>query len=389
MAKYNDIDVRITEVEGFSLSSPYGLGDSFGQPKGVKSIGLVRIHTDIGVTGLGETYAGVYSPALIKPIVDFLKDFIIGKKVGSDDVIENLSKIPFIGRNGLLNGISSAIEIALWDVRGKLLNEPVSKLINNSLPRNAIPVYASGGSVVFSPEQIEDDVEKILQLEFSAYKMRIGYQDWNIDLKRINVARRVLKGNKLMVDAIMGTLSPPWSTDIALDKVKSMEQYNIFWLEEPLHPDNINGLSQLRKQSKIPIAAGEAYSGHGEYQSLLDQEAVDFLQFDATFSGGILPCVKLAAEANRRSLKSAVHVWGSAVAISSNALVALSSNHVDYLEIPMVTLEINKEMWVSQPTIKDGRWVASDIPGLGVELEESTKNRYKLVPGSGYSASKK
>jgi L-alanine-DL-glutamate epimerase-like enolase superfamily enzyme len=389
MTEYKDIDVRITEVEGFSLSSPYGSGNSFGQPMGVKSIGLVRIHTDIGVSGLGETYAGVYSPALIKPIVNFLRDFIIGKKVGNDEVIESLYKIPFIGRNGLLNGISSAIEIALWDVRGKLLNKPISKLINNSSHRNTVPVYASGGSVVLSPNEVAEDVENILNLGFNTYKMRVGYQDWNIDLKRIFAARRTLKDNKLMVDAIMGTLSPPWSTDIAIEKVKDMDSFNIYWLEEPLHPDNISGLSQLRKQSNIPIAAGEAYSGFGEYQSLLDQEAVDFLQFDATFSGGIMPCVKLADDANKRSLRSAVHVWGSAIAISSNAQVALSSNNIEYLEIPMVSLEINNEMWISPPTIKDGYWVASDTPGLGVVLEESTKKKYKLVPGSGYSASKK
>jgi L-alanine-DL-glutamate epimerase-like enolase superfamily enzyme len=389
MISYKDIDVLITEVEGFSLSSPYGSGDSFGQPKGVKSIGLVQIHTNIGVSGLGETYAGVYSPSLIKPIVEFLKESIIGMKVGDDEVIENLSKIPFIGRNGLLKGISSAIEIALWDVRGKLLNEPVSSLINHRLCENKINVYASGGSVTFSPSQIKEDVEMILRKGFSAYKMRVGYQDWNIDLERIESARTVLQNNKLMVDAIMGTLTPPWSTKIAFERVKSMDEFNLYWLEEPLHPDNINGLSELRKFSDIPIAAGEAYSGFGEYQSLLDQDSVDFLQFDATFSGGILPCVKLAAEANKRSLKCAIHVWGSAVAISSNAQVAMSSNYVDYLEMPMVSLEINKEMWASEPIIKDGFWIPSDIPGLGVNLEESTKKRYKLVPGSGYSALKK
>lgn len=389
MTQYKDIDVRITEVEGFSLSSPYGSGNSFGQPMGVKSIGLVKIHTDIGVSGLGETYVGVYSPSLIKPIVNFLRDFIIGQKVGNDEVIESLYKIPFIGRNGLLNGISSAIEIALWDVRGKLLNKPISKIISNSSSRNTAPVYASGGTVVFSPNEIAEDVENILNLGFNAYKMRVGYQDWGIDLKRILAARKKLKDNKLMVDAIMGTLSPPWDTDIAIEKVKDMTDFNLYWLEEPLHPDNINGLSQLRKQSKIPIAAGEAYSGFGEYQSLLDQKAVDFLQFDATFSGGIMPCVKLASDANKRSLRSAVHVWGSAVAISSNAQVALSSSNIGYLEIPMVSLEINNEMWVSPPKIIDGQWVASDVPGLGVVLEESTIKKYKLVPGSGYSASKK
>ena len=74
MERYKDIDVLITKVEGFSLSSPYGSGDSFGQPKGVKSIGLVQIHTNVGVSGLGETYAGVYSPSLINPIVEFLKE---------------------------------------------------------------------------------------------------------------------------------------------------------------------------------------------------------------------------------------------------------------------------------------------------------------------------
>ena len=128
---YKQIDERILKIEGFALSSPYGSGQSLGQPLGVKSIGLVKVYTDSGEYGLGETYSGVYAPELIGPIVNFLESYLIGRLVGDDLIFDGIKNMPFIGGSGILQSVFSAIEIAIWDLRGKILEVPTSKLINN------------------------------------------------------------------------------------------------------------------------------------------------------------------------------------------------------------------------------------------------------------------
>ena len=380
---YDNIDERIKRVEGIALSSPYGDGKSLGQPLGIKSVGLVRVYTESGVYGLGETYSGVYAPELIQPIVAFLENYIVGRLIGDDSLVKDLQNIPFIGRNGIIRSVASAIEIALWDIRGKILEIPTYKLLNNE-SYDSVPVYASSGTVIFSPDEIINDVENVMRLGHNAYKMRVGYQPWSVDKKRVETARQTLGENDLMVDAIMWTLQPPWDANRAISRAKDLADFDLRWLEEPVHPENVSGLAKVCHSNILPIAAGEAYSGYGEYQSIFDLKAVDIIQFDATHSGGILPCIELAQQAESLKLKSAIHVWGSALAMSANSQVGLSCQSVDIIEIPMVSLELSSEMWIDPPRIENGMWHASSQPGLGVILDESVIKKYSFRPGSGY-----
>ena len=386
---YRDLDHKIIDVEGLALSSPYGDGKSLGQPLGVKSLGIVRVFVDSGEYGLGETYIGVYAPELINPIVDFLKPYLIGKKIGNDQYYDVISKLPFIGGSGLLQSVLSAIEIAIWDLRGKLLNIETFKLLSKEY-RNEIPVYASSGSAALSADEIEIDLNNILDDGYNAYKMRVGFKDWSEDLKRVERASNILKiSNKdLMVDAIMGTIRPAWTLEIAKKSIKDLSVFNLKWIEEPLLPASIGNLIDLKLLDLIPIAAGEAYSCNRDYEKIIQDTSVDYLQFDATHSGGIYYCCELASKAQKKQIKTALHVWGSAIAISANATVGLASPSIDILEIPMVSLNITDEMWLEKPSIVNGIWYQSKMPGLGVRIDEEIINKYKFIPKSGYKLHK-
>ena len=383
MINYKELDVKIKNIEGFCLSSPYGDGNSFGQPLGLKSIGFVKIETDLGICGYGETYAAVYAPELIEPVVSFFKDYVIGKLISDDNICKKLTSIPFIGRNGLLQSIISAINIAIWDLRGKVLELPCHKILNSN-GYDKVKVYASSGTAIFSPEKINYDVNQILEKGYLSYKMRVGVQEWAIDLKRVESARSALKNNELMIDAIMGTINPPWSEKQATIFAKNLSDFDIKWLEEPVHPENIKGLQELCNEKIVPIAAGEAYNGNTEYDLILEKRAVDILQFDATHSGGINFCFNLAKKSNKLGIKNAVHVWGSAIAISANAHLALSLAEIEYLEMPMVSLEITDHMWIQKPQISKGFWVSNDVPGLGIDISDNLRDKYPLKKGSGY-----
>jgi len=188
-----------------------------------------------------------------------------------------------------------------------------------------------------------------------------------------------------MVDFIMGTLRPPWTPQEAMSKLSTLESLPIFWAEEPLFPDDFSGYAALRSASNIPIAAGEAFSSRSDYDSLLNLNCVDVVQFDATHSGGIWECISLAKKAMDLDLASAVHVWGSAVAIAANTALASAGPGIEFVEVPISSLAINDHLWVDPPQISNGQVIPSEAPGLGVSLTRKTKELFPLIPGSGYS----
>lgn len=380
-----DPEIRIREVRGFALTSPYGSGQVLGQPTAGKSLGFVEIVADGGAAGVGETYAGVYAPDLVAPIADFLSQFALGRAVAErEKIVEDIARLPFLGRNGLVRSVASAIEIGLWDLTGKLLGQPVHALLSKQA-RQRVPVYASGGSAAFSPEEIERDLASLLEAGHSAYKMRVGHQAWTADVERVQRARDVLgDGRALMVDAIMGTLRPPWHAEMAIARGRDLTDCQPYWLEEPVHPEDVAGLRRVREALPFPVATGEALSGRAEFEELLSPPSTDFIQPDVTHAGGLTPCVEIAERALAVGVRTAVHVWGSAVAFSANAQLALATNAVDILELPTVPLAIARDLWLEPPIIRDGHYHASSLPGLGVRLASELAAKYPFVPGSGF-----
>lgn len=376
--------MKIVDIIGYSLSSTYGDGNVYGQPKGVKSIGLVEVHTDAGYIGFGETYAGVYCPELISPIIKFLKEYLIGcDPIKIDDINDKLS-IPFISGGGLIRSIISAIDISLWDIKGQAMELPISELINSDI-KSSIKSYASSGSVAMSPEEIASDVEKILNKEYSAYKMRVGVQSWDHDLERIRVARKNLGDeNQLMIDAIMGTLPNPWSYDKAQSRCNDMVPFNPLWVEEPLHPENYFGYKKLMEKTNLSIAMGESFSGLNEFETYLSNNCINYIQPDVTQCGGITQAIKIISTAKKYNVPVALHVWGSAISIISNLHLALAMSQVKWLEIPQVRLELLSDKINECISISKSHSSLTGQCGLGIKISDEEKNKYKFISGSGY-----
>jgi len=376
--------LKIIDLNGFSLSSPYGDGENYGQPLGVKSIGIVEVHTDAGFIGIGETYSGVYTPELINPIVKYLKTLIIGQNPREIDKINKLLEIPFISGTGLIKSIISAIDIALWDIKGQVKGQPIAKLLNEHM-NSSVKVYASGGSIAMTEDEISVDVEKIIKNEFTAYKMRVGLQTWAKDLSRVNTAReKVGIENSLMVDAIMGTVPNPWDLETAKNRSSDLTPFNLEWLEEPLFPEDYFNLKKLRSHSEIPIAMGESFTGLHEFKTYIAEGCVDVIQPDVTHCGGFTGALKIISIAEKYKIPIALHVWGSALSIISNLHLAIASSQIKWLEIPQVKLEILSDQIINLFSIKNGLLFPDLKPGLGVNINNKIKNNYPLLKGSGY-----
>ncbi len=374
-------DQKIVNIKGFSLSSPYGDGNVYGQPKGVKSLGFVEVTSESGISGYGETYSGIYSPELIDNITEYLSKQIVGNKLNSLDFLDRLNKIPFIGYTGIIQSVISGIELAVLDLIGKIEKKPVYQLFDKEEVNKKIKCYYSGGSVIFSEDQVEDDIIKMKEIGFNAYKMRVGLQDWNSDLKRVKKASEVLKGDKIMLDAIMGTLENKWTIDDAINNIKDLESYHLEWIEEPLSPSSINDYSQLCKISNIPIAMGEAYSGSVHFETIVSNKCADIIQVDATHSMGFRELLEFS---NNVKNNKATHVWGSTLSFVANATLALLSKNIEIHEFPSVDFKISHDIIQEKSKIVNSEFIISDYPGFGIDINDQIKNKYKYVKNSGY-----
>ena len=361
--------MKISKVIGYGLSSPVKGGHTYyGYQSDTKNIGIIEVHTECGMIGFGETYAGVYCAELIEPTVKYLESYLIGTDLSNIDIINS---IPYIGRNGLIKCISSGIDIAIYDILSKSENKSLVDYLGGS---NEIPIYASNGSAVFSPDQIEKDVKYIIDKGYTSYKMRIGLQDKDTDLKRLAVAREELGSHILMVDAIMGTNPNKWDYDTASQWMTDLQEFDVYWLEEPFVPTDIDNYKQLwmnhlsfNKDEKgdwkfIKVAGGEALNQMFEFEIYKKQGVVNVIQPDVTNSGGITDCKKIVKMFGAK--KTAMHVWGSQVAINANKHFAEAFN-VSYLEIPMMELEIND-------------YIKTDGPGIGINIPDNIKQKYRL-----------
>ena len=140
-----------------------------------------------------------------------------------------------------------------------------------------------------------------------------------------------------------------------------------------MYPDDYLDYSQLQKNSNIHIAAGEAYSGYGELKNLVDVGNIDVIQFDACHSGGFSVCRNISEYAILKNKKTAIHVWGSAVAINTNFHLALTLNKLDFLEKPLIELEVDhmiNQKFVNLDSIKE---TIFEKPGIGIDIKDFDK----------------
>ena len=378
--------MKIIDVTSILVSSKYGNGNVFGQPKGVKSISLIQITTDYkDYYGIGETYAGVYSPELIPNVIKFLKAYIIGKNVNDSGIIDTLLNIPFISNNGLIKSVISGVEIALFDLLGKIHKKPIFKLLNpKKINFKKINCYASGGSIIFKPSDISRELETLLNEGYKSYKMRAGYYGIKIDQERIKTASKLLGKYNLMVDAIMGTRSKKWSLEEAIKFSKKIDKFNILWLEEPLNPNNLKDMSQLTIKSNVPIAFGESFTSDSEFENAILLNSCNYIQPDITHCG-YKTATKMVGLARKKNMKIAMHVWGSPIALLANFHFAIAKN-VDFIEIPSVFLEFMSKKKEELIEVKNGKLLfkTDKIYGLGLDLENINFNKFKFVKNSGF-----
>lgn len=382
----SSLDIKISNVEGIVLSSPYGDNKVFGQPKGLKSIGVICVTLENGIVGYGETYSGIYSPELIQPAAGLYLDKIKG--VYLKDLIYNMDPffdLPFVGFSGLLQSIKAAFSVALYDCLSRYLEIPIYELFGKKL--KPIQCYVSGGSVAYSASEVLQDAEHLKSRGFDKYKMRMGLQDVKTDILRIKNAYDVFGQDKsVIVDMIQGTLKSNYSSQDYLEIFSRLNEFNLGWVEEPTEPWRIQNLPYIKSISENKIGTGEAYSGLMSFYQLIENKMIDIIQYDLTHSGSVETCFEVSKLANNKGIEQVLHVWGSSLSLHSNAIFALINNNVKLLEYPSVKFALSDDIKQVQHSITNGTLIfKNEFLGTGIDINAEIRNKYPFVKGSGYA----
>ena len=374
--------MKIANIEAFWLRTPipkekqhtsdYGLLTSF-------DMTLIVVTTDTGLQGFGESKAAVGSSgscaAIVSCIENDIKPQLIGKNAGQItqiwEAIYNGTrnhyamtkgrKFPILGRRGLTISALSGVDIALWDLKAKSLGVPITELLGG-VCRDEMPAYASGGWA--DVDQIGAQLLSYTAKGFGGVKMRVGAMDHSVahSVARVAAARKALGSDiKIMIDA-HGTFSVPEAKKFC----QATEQYDLYWFEEPINPDNKKGTAEIRAFTSIPIAAGESEYTAFDLRDLIEINALDVLQPDAAIIGGISETMRVAHMASIHQLELAPHCWGSAFSFMAGVSVAFAAPSATIIEFssggnPMMYEFINENIEALNGMIQAPKGI-----GLGV-----------------------
>lgn len=270
------------------------------------------------------------------------------------------------------------LDLALWDLAGKIAGEPVWRLLGGRSDR--VRAYASSGTLR-DPGGMAEAAERYLERGFHALKLRFHRGDWRDDVKALEAVRaRIGDRLKLMVDCNQGWRmshddEEPWSVDEALAVARELERLNVYWMEEPLHRGDRKGMAALREATHIKIAGGEMNRELYEFRDLIEEGCLDVLQPDVALTGGITGLRPVAQKAEEAGLVFTPHTWSNGLAYVANAHFTCGLTGAPFLEFPFDPPEWSLArrdfmLTETQDVDADGMIVLSERPGLGVELDE-------------------
>jgi L-alanine-DL-glutamate epimerase-like enolase superfamily enzyme len=375
--------MKIDHLETIHLRYEYADGFTYaGGTCTARVTSLVLVHTDSGQVGVGAAYS---HPGLIELIVkQQLEPFLVGQ---DPTQVESLWGLMYrltrwYGRKGAAMTAIGAIDTALWDLRGQARGKPVWQLLGGDQPK--CPAYASA-LLWKAPDELAGEAAALIEKGFRRVKMRLG-RDADFDIAAVQAVRRAIgPDNDVLVDGSMR-----YNPQTARELASVLEANNVFWLEEPFEPEDLDLYSALREEINVPLAAGENEFGAQGFRELIRTAAVDIVQPDASRCGGISEVKAVADLAQAAGLRVASHTWSDAVAIMANAHVISTLPHGITVEVDQTGNPFVEELLVEPLEIRDGVLQLSNAAGLGVALNRDVIERYRLkdpmtLPAGAYS----
>ncbi len=337
---------------------------------------LVEVITDEGVTGVGSVFT---SEALVRGAIEVLRPFLIGASaIDPTATSETLHQQSFWqGRGGAITHAISGIDIALWDILGKVSGLPISRLLGGRY-RESIKPYAS--LLMDDCGQMELALESGLEQGFRAFKIGwgpFGRKDATTDRQIVQRARSIIgSGAELMVDAGGSDAFWPHGYKWALSTAKMLAEFDVAWFEEPLRPDDLEGYKRLTKLAPIPIAACEVFTRRQSFAPWVEQQAIDYVQPDVTKVGGISEEHRIADLADDHSVLFVPHGWNTAVGLAADLQLVAAARNARWVEYLTPSRYIDDLLQDPIEIRETGEISIPDSPGLGMRWNPDGIARY-------------
>jgi L-alanine-DL-glutamate epimerase-like enolase superfamily enzyme len=367
--------MKIASIETIPLRIPFTTGGpSAGGVWGAKDLQMVdslivKVTTDEGITGWGETFGFTAVPAVKLVIDTILAPELLGRDVSQREKLqfELQKKFHIFGRSGAFIYGLSAIDIALWDIAGKAANQPVYKLLGGS-DATSLACYASLIRYA-DPYLIRRNVERAIDSGFKHLKLH------EVDVECVRAARESAGPDvEITLD-----VNCPWSVREALDMTEKLKPFNLRWIEEPVWPpENYAGLATVRTQGGIPVAAGENASTLMDFQHMLEAGAVDFIQPSPAKMGGITELQKVFALAAAHNVAVMVHTFydGPGLLASVHASAALGGGKA---LVEWRYFDLEAQLYGDAIVPRNGRIAVPQGPGLGLEPNPDVIRDYRFA----------
>ncbi len=364
-------DIRLTGLSGGTVEG--GWTEELTPEDDINT--LVEVHTDEGLTGVGSAMT---SKALVEAAVKLLRPLLIGERADEPArVTEKLRQCTFWqGRGGAVEHAISGLDLALWDLMGKICNQPVARLLGGRY-RDRIKPY---GSMLFDePAKLREKLRHAVSRGFRAIKLGwrpFGRRDRRTDELLVRTARETVGPDvELMVDAGGSDQFWPHGYKWALETARMLAAYDVVWFEEALPPDDLEGYVELRRHSPVPIATGEVLTRRQSFRPFLERHAVDIIQPDCTKCGGLTEAWRIAWMAYDHNILWVPHGWNTALGLAADLQLTAAmpvARYVEYLTPCVYLDEIITEPF--RPD-EEGYLTIPEKPGLGIELNRDALKR--------------
>jgi D-galactarolactone cycloisomerase len=373
-------DVRAHVLEA-SLSQPFAYSRAW---YARRTSMIVEIITDQGLIGWGECYG----PARINAaVVREFAGFLIGQDAMRSEYIwhELYARYRDHGQKGSVIQGLSGIDIALWDLKGKYLNQPIHRLMGGPL-RDTVAAYATG---LYRRENgdpaayLAEEAAEYYAQGFRAVKLKVGFGVME-DAAITRVVRETIGTDTgLMIDA-----NHAYDAVAAIRLGRRIEELDIGWFEEPVPPEDIDGHLQVKAALAMPIASGECEFTRFGFRPLLERRAVDVVQPDTCAAGGLSECKKIADMAAAYSVRYAPHVWGTGIAVAAGLqLLAVTASYTPpslrpiepMLEFDQTEHPVRKALLVEPIVHQAGMVTIPTGPGLGIEIDRDALSRFRIA----------
>jgi len=376
------MSVTISKIEPILVSQTLDEPFYFSQWEYQKrTICLVKITTNTGLVGWGEGYGPF---GVVKAAIEFFQPFILGMNALEHETVwqEMYRRSLDFARKGTFMAGLSAIDIALWDIKGNYFELPICSLLGGQKSKFIKPYatglyFTHGGDLM---QKLIDEAKIYKNQGFQALKMKVGL-GIKQDVEHVKAVRKAIGENmELMIDS-----NHAYSLKEALELARKVEDQNIAFFEEPVSPEFYHQYAEMRLRISIPIAGGECeYLRHG-FKTLLDSKSVDIIQPDIAAAGGITELKKIADMAETYGVEVIPHSWGTGIAIHAamhlignlNANPGRMNNAIPMMELDR-TENALRDVLIKPLIIpdKNGLLQVPTKPGLGIEVDEIALEKY-------------